>query len=193
MQFVEIVVRQAHPGPGEPPYASLEQKLRDAERYVREEQIPWPVVADDLEGSVHQVYGGLSDPTYLVDADGRVAFYDMWTHAPTLHRAIEALVAQGGRGVVLEGVHKQPHFLPAMVHGWRGLRKGLGQSLSDMELALPGSGVGTWLGYQLRWLLAPVALRAEPLPPQARVVLQVGGLAAFALIARQLDRLAARR
>ena len=68
-----MLVRQAHPGPRVPPYRSLEQKLQDAHSYQRDEGIPWPVLVDDLAGTVHQVYGRLADPTYLIDADGRVA------------------------------------------------------------------------------------------------------------------------
>ena len=72
MRFIDVVIRQAHPGPEVPAYDTFEQKLHDAERYRREEAIPWPVLVDDLEGTVHQAYGGLADPTYLIDRDGRV-------------------------------------------------------------------------------------------------------------------------
>ncbi len=85
VQFVDVLIRQAHPGPDVPPYKSFNQKMYDAHRYKQDDGIPWTVLADDLQGTVHQVYGGLADPTYLIDADGRVAYYDMWTHAPTLY------------------------------------------------------------------------------------------------------------
>jgi hypothetical protein len=159
-----VVIRQAHPGPEVPPYQSFEQKMRDAYRYQREEAIPWPILVDDLAGVIHQVYGGLADPTYLIDIDGRVAFYNMWTYAPALHEALEELLAQGGRGVVKGGVDRTPYLLPAMADGWRGLQRGLWQSYTDLETAAPGMGAGLWLGYQLRPLTAPLALRAEPLP-----------------------------
>ncbi len=50
---VDVVVRQAHQGPTEPPYASVEQKMADAQR---SEQIPWPALVDDVEGTVHRAY-----------------------------------------------------------------------------------------------------------------------------------------
>lgn len=187
---MDVLVRQAHPGPGFPAYRDMEQKLRDARAYAAEEGIPWAVVADDLEGTVHRAYGGMSDPTYLIDADGRAAYYNMWTHAPTLHTAIEALLAQGGRGVVGGGLDRTPHMAAALTDGWRGLRRGLPQSLTDIETAGPGTGTGTWLGYQLKPLLAPLTLRAAPLPAPARTALAASALAGFALGAR---RAAARR
>ncbi len=188
MQFVDVLIRQAHPGRGVRPYRSFQEKLRDAERFQREEAIGWPMLADDLEGTVHQAYSGLADPTYLIDADGRVAYFNMWTGVSGLHEAIEALLAQGGRGVVKGGWDRVPHLAPAMTDGWKGLRRGLPQSFTDLMLAAPGVATGTWLGYQLRPLLAPLTLRAEPLSAPAKAALVVGAAGAVALAARAIRR-----
>lgn len=171
MHFVDILVRQAHPGPEAPPYASFEQKWHDALRYQQEEGISWTVLIDDLEGTTHQAYGGLADPSYLLDAEGYVAFYNMWTHVPTLHRAVATLLRQGGRGVVMGGIDNYPHVLPSLTDGWRGLSRGLPQSFIDLETAAPTLASGTWLGHRLRPLLAPLALRAKPLPGAMRLTL----------------------
>jgi hypothetical protein len=188
VHFVDVVIRQAHPGPGAPAYETMEQKMADAERYQEEEGVPWVILVDDLEGTVHQTYGGLADPSYLLDADSRVAFYNLWTHAPTLHEAIGDLLAQGGRGVVDGGADALPHLLPALTTGWRGLRRGFPQSLLDLETASPGAGVATWLGYQMRPLLAPVTQRAKPLSPAAKAGIVLGAGALAALGARSLAR-----
>ena len=182
---MDVIVRQAHPGPDVPAYQTFEQKTADARAYQEQEKIAWPVLVDDLEGTVHQVYGGLADPVYLIGTDGRVAYYNMWTHAPTLHDALERLVARGGRGVVRgAGVDRFPHMGAAMTDGWRGLRRGLPQSFVDMETAVPTQGASTWLGYQLRPLLAPLTLRARPLPAPVKVGLAVGIGAAALLFLR---------
>jgi hypothetical protein len=186
--FVDVVIRQAHPGPGAPTYRNFEEKMRDAEAYQREFGIEWPVLVDDLGGTTHQVYGGLADPTYLIDRDGRVAFYVMWTHAPTLHKAIEQLMRQDGRGVAGGGMDRTPHILPAMTDGWNGLRRGLPQSLIDMETAAPTTGVSAWLGHQLRPLLAPLTLRATPLPPAAKAGLALGAAALGVLVVQSFRR-----
>jgi hypothetical protein len=144
--------------------------------------IPWPVVADDLGGTVHQVYGGLADPTYLIDAEGRVAYYNMWTFAPNLDRAIAELLGRGGVGPVAGGIDHVLHPWPAMVDGWKGLSRALPQSYDDLERAARGSAAAIKLGHALRPLLAPLALRAAPLPPIARyLILVVAFLVGLAL------------
>jgi hypothetical protein len=188
VHFVDVVVRQAHPGPGAPNYHSIEQKLEDGRRYRREQGVPWHILADDLEGTVHQTYGGLADPTYLIDADGKVAFYNMWTYAPALNEALDELLANGGRGVVHGGVDRTPYLLPALIHGWPGIQKGLPQSLVDLEKSFPGTGVGTWVGYQLRPVLGSFAARTRPLSPAARVGLTAGAAALLVFGAVRLAR-----
>ncbi len=155
--------------------------MYDGERFKSEEEIPYPVLVDDLEGTTHQVYGGLADPTYLIDADGRVSFYNMWTHAPTLHEAIEDLMKQAGRGIVKGGKYRTPHLLATITDGWKGLRRGFPRSLIELDLSAPGMGSGTWLGYQFRPLLAPIALRGKPLPTTAKLGLAIGAGALIAV------------
>jgi hypothetical protein len=61
-----------------------------------------------------------------------------------------------------------------MADGWKGLRRGLPQSFIDLETAAPTLASGTWLGHRLRPVLAPLALRAKPLPWPVRFGLAVG-------------------
>lgn len=160
--------------------------MDDGRRFKEDEGVTYHVLVDDLMGTVHQVYGGLADPTYLLDANGRVAFYNMWTHAPTLHEAIEELFAQGGRGVVKGGTDRIPHLLSTIADGWHGLRRGFPRSAIELELSMPGSASGPFLGYQIRPLLAPIALRATPLPVAAKIGLAAGGAALLFLSVRVL-------
>jgi hypothetical protein len=187
VQFLEVMIQQAHPGPSVPPYRSLAQKQRDAWLYQQEESIPWPVLVDDVEGTTHQVYGGLADPTYLIDKNGRVAYYNMWTHAPNLHQALKALFAQGEQGVAGEGMDHVPYLASTLAHGWRGIRRGLPQSYLELELAFPGMGAGLWLGYRLRRVLEPLGIRSRPLPLPARAVVWAG-LAALGVMGFQAVR-----
>lgn len=198
MHVVDVLVRQAHPGERRGPYETDAQKLEDARAYRRDEAIPWTVLVDDLGGTVHRAYGALSDPTYLLDADGTVAFYNMWTHAPTLDRAITALLARGGLGgPVAEGVHRRPHLAAAIVGGWRALPRGGRRAVIDEELAAPTSAAFIFLGHLARPILGPLALRSAPLPRNARLALGGGALAAAlglaASLARGADRRRARR
>lgn len=171
-----------------PPYRTFGQKMEDARKFKHEDGIPYPVLVDDLQGTVHQVYGGLADPTYLIDTEGRVSFYNMWTHAPTLHESLEALFKQDGRGVVLGGTDRVPHLLSTIANGWRGLRRGWPQSFIELETSAPGMATGPWLGYQLRPLLAPLALRAKPLPASVKIGLAAGAVTLLIFGARALTR-----
>lgn len=176
--FVDVLIRQAHPGPSVPPYRDFEAKMEDARRYVREEGIPWPVLVDDLEGTVHQTWGGLSDPAYLIDRDGKVSLYCLWTSPKALHDAIEALLAQGGVGVVHGGVRRMPELGPALTDGWDALQRGLPQSAVDMMIAMPLSPVLLWAAHELRPLLAPITLRERRLlDRRVRTGLAIGALA----------------
>jgi hypothetical protein len=188
IHFLDVIVRQAHPGPNAPVYHTFEQKLADARQYVEEERIPWVLLVDDLEGTAHRQYGGLADPTYLIDADGRVSYYNMWTYAPALHQAIEALLDQGGRGEVLGGINRGLHMHPALTDGWRGLRKGLPQSYLEMELATPGSASMVGLGYLMGPLVAPLTLRSRPLATSTKVGLAAGAAGLLAYAAYRLLR-----
>lgn len=52
--FATIYVREAHPGERAPHHESGEQKLAQARRYAAEDEIPWTVAVDDVDGSVHR-------------------------------------------------------------------------------------------------------------------------------------------
>src|SRR5436190_2129030 len=123
--FFDVLIRQAHPGPSAQPYRTFADKMADARRYKTDEAIPYTVLVDDLDGTTHKQYGGMADPTYVIDADGRVAFYNMWTHVPTLHRAIHALIERRNRGIVLGGLYRPIRPLAAVTDGWRAIRRGL--------------------------------------------------------------------
>jgi hypothetical protein len=181
VRFLDVLVRQEHPGERRGPYRTYEQKKESAREYEREEGIPWPVLVDDLAGTVHRAYGCNASPVYLIDAAGRVAFYGVLPHAPTLKRALDELLAQGGRGAVAGGLDRKPHLFAALVNGWRGPRRGGVRAVLDYGLAVPGATTLTFLGHLAKPLLAPLALRAEPLPASARLALLGGLIGAAAL------------
>ena len=128
----------------------------------------------------------MTDPVFLIDTDGRVAFYLMWAHAPTLKKAIDELLEQGGRGVVNGGIDKMLHLFVSFVNGYHGLRRGGRRAVREYNIGAFGAGALTFLGSKAKPVLAPLALRAEPLPTAARLALLLGGLAIAALSKRAL-------
>ncbi len=157
------MVRQAHPGEDRGGFANYEEKLASAREFARLESIPWRVLVDDYAGRTHRAYSReMADPTFLIDADGRVAFYNMWTHAPTLKQALDELLARGGRGVVAGGIDRKLHLLASFVDGYRGPRRGGRRAVLEYDLGGFGAGSLSFLGSKAKPLLAPFALRAAP-------------------------------
>lgn len=187
MQFLDVLVRQAHPGEARPAYDTYEQKLADARDYQSLDSIRWPVLVDDLAATVHRMYGGMSDPVYLIDVAGRVAFYQLWAHGPTLKRALDSLIAQGGYGPVAGGIDRVPHMAAAFIEGWRTLTRGGKPAVADAQRAFPGAPALVALGYQARPLLRPLFVRATPLPQPAKWAL-LGGLAGIFLLLLRKSR-----
>ena len=76
------------------------------------------MLVDDLEGTVQRAYGGLSASVYLLDGDGRVAFYGPWGQGPALWLAIEGLLGRNGTGTPAgRAVDRVPHLSAAIVAG----------------------------------------------------------------------------
>jgi hypothetical protein len=192
VQFVDLLVRQAHPGERRGAYRTYAEKLEDARRYRREEAIGWPVAVDDVGGTVQRAYGGLSASVYLIDAEGRVAFYAMWGQAPALRAAIDDLLARGGPAAgVAKPLDRIPHLAAAIVAGQGGPARGGKTAFLDLELGFPGAFVLMTLGSFARPLLSPLVLRTTPVPAPARAALVAalaGGVAAIVWATRARRR-----
>jgi hypothetical protein len=172
VQFVEVLVRQAHPGERHGAYDSTEQKVTEACAYEREERIPWPVLVDGLDGTVQRAYGGLAAAVYLIDSRGYVAFCGTWGQAPALRQAIDDLLAHDGIGTRAgKGIDRRPHLAAAIVAGQGGPLRGGRNALLDLELGFPGAIILMTVGRLARPVLAPLALRTTPVPKRTRVVL----------------------
>ncbi len=186
MRFVDVAIRQAHPGELRGTYRAYEEKLEGTREGKREEGIPWTVLVDDYAGTWHRAYSSeMTDPVFLIGGDGRVSFYLMWAHAPTLKRAIDELLKRGGRGVVAGGINRVPHLFVSFVNGYHGLGRGGKRAVREYNTGALGAGALAFLGSKARPVLTLIALRSEPLPKGARLAL-IGGAAIAALGARSL-------
>lgn len=175
VRFVEVLVRQAHPGERHGAYSAYEDKFEESGAYTREERIPWPVVSDDLAGSVQRAYGGMAAAIYLIDSRGIVAFCGTWGQSPALREAIDDLLANAGTGAPAgKGIDRRPHLAAAIVAGQGGPLRGGWRSLIDLELGFPGANLLMALGRVGRPLLAPLALRTRSLPVRTRAMLLAG-------------------
>lgn len=175
VQFVEVLVRQAHPGERHGAYRSDQEKLDDARLLKHEEHLPWPVLIDDLAGTVQLAYGGLAAAVYLIDGHGTIVFCGTWGHSPALRLAIDEILADDSAGsTVGKSVDRRPHLAAAIVAGQRGPIRGGRQSLIDLELGFPGAMGLMLVGRAARPVLAPLALRTTPVPNAVRAALLAG-------------------
>lgn len=189
VQFIDVLVRQAHPGERHGAYSFHEERLEDARAYVQEERITWPVLIDELAGTVQRAYGGLAAAVYLIDSRGTLAFCGTWGQSPALRYAIDELLARGGTGTPAGvGIDRRPHPAAAIVAGQGGPIRGGHQALIDLELGFPGAMILMTLGRIGRRVLAPVALRTTPLPNQARAALLLGLVLGAAAVGLGLRR-----
>lgn len=164
-----LYVREAHPGERLPSHRSYAQKRQQAEFFRRADHVPWPVLVDDLEGTVAHAYTKLPNAAFLIDADGRVAFRGDVAHGPTLYRALDQLLRQGGRGAIENADDSVPHMLGPTAFGWDGVQRGGEVSTRDLWIKAPPMAANLWLGNQMKTLLAPLAGRGKPVPTGAKL------------------------
>jgi AhpC/TSA family len=189
VSFVDIVVRQAHPGEHHDAYASFAQKMADARDYQREEAIPWAIAVDDLAGTVQRAYGSLAASIYLLDSRGRVAYYALWGQSPRLTGAIDRLLLAPGEPVqaLPRTIDGTPHLGAAIVTGQRGPLRGGTRSIIDLELGFPGAIILMTVGRILRPLLKPLVQRTTPIPisTRAEILLLAGSATALIWVRRR--------
>src|SRR5258708_1692969 len=92
VNFIELYVREAHPGSRFPQPKTQAQKMAHARAYQQRDGVSWPIAVDDVEGSLHRALAPKPHSAYMVDARGNVAGRILWAnHIRHLERALEAL------------------------------------------------------------------------------------------------------
>lgn len=118
IEFVSVYVREAHPGEKYTRHTNQDQKMRAARDWVDLDKVPWTVAVDDLEGSMHQSYGGLPNSAYLIDRTGRVAFRALWAGQEGLLRdKIEELLSRERAGDDPVNLGEQENLIIPLIHG----------------------------------------------------------------------------
>jgi len=116
-EFLTIYVREPHPGENYPAHQSWEQKLQYARDCRAQEGIENPLLVDDLEGTVHHLYGALPNMVYIVDKQGRVAYKAMWTDHAEIAEVLDNLVQADeltAQGVRLKSSYMEKiNYIPA--------------------------------------------------------------------------------
>jgi peroxiredoxin len=75
VEFIWIYTREAFPADGLPAHRSFEQKIAQARRFREEEGVPFPIVVDSLDGTIHKLYGeSFHNANFLINWAGVIIF-----------------------------------------------------------------------------------------------------------------------
>ncbi|MGZ4839678.1 MAG: peroxiredoxin family protein [Terriglobales bacterium] len=186
VEFLLVYVREAHPGEKLGRHQSFDDKKEAAERFRAEERVKIPILVDDLNGKIHRRYGGLPNPTYIIDKSGRVAFRALWTRPNVIEEALDELLERQQErdtehAIVHGGEDTSMPLTFAMFHAHRALDRGGSKAIADFrrELGVPGRIVLT-----AGQVVEPIAL--YPGRAIAAVLIAGGVITAGLLLGRRL-------
>jgi hypothetical protein len=140
VEFFTVYVREPHPGEHYGPHRSWEQKLKFARDCREQDGIQNAMLVDDVEGTVHRLYGSMPNMIYIVDKNGKIAYKAMWTDHEEIASVLANLVladqlqSQGVR--VKPSYTERINYIPAQYAG--GLR----------EKVFDRAGPKAWADYQ---------------------------------------------
>lgn len=145
IQFLFIYVREAHPGDELPAHHSIDDKVHAAELLRDEDELEFPILLDELSGKVHKKYGGMPNPSFLIDRSGRIAFRSLASRPQALKEAIEELLdVQDSRdtdhAIVNGGEDSAMPPMKMFLHAHRALERGGDDAVDNFreEMGLPG-------------------------------------------------------
>lgn len=107
-EFFTVYVREPHPGEHYTQHKDWDQKLRYANDCRSQDGIQNPLLVDDLEGSVHRLYGTMPNMVYIVDKSGKVAYKAMWTDHTEIEAVLQNLVLADEAQA--QGIRLKPSF-----------------------------------------------------------------------------------
>lgn len=120
-EFFTIYVREPHPGERYGTHKSWEQKLKFARDCREQDGIQTKLLVDDLQGTVHRLYGTMPNMIYIIDKNGRIAYKAMWTDHDEIASALsnlalaDELQSQGVR--VKPSYTERINYIPAQYAG----------------------------------------------------------------------------
>ena len=108
--FLFVYCREAHPDGdrfikartrnGKPikQAATEEERKAAAHQFCEEMKVTRPILVNEFGGnSIQRRYGGLPNPTVVVDIDGKLALKMAWTHGDVLDDFLKKFLARGGK------------------------------------------------------------------------------------------------
>src|SRR2546430_757987 len=107
--FVFVYCREAHPegdrlkvttkdGKAIPQAPTSRERKAMAESFCKDLRVSRRILVDEFgDKSVQRLYGGMPNPTVVLDVDGKIALKMAWTGGEELDRYLNQFLAGGGR------------------------------------------------------------------------------------------------
>lgn len=93
VSFFLLYTRESHPAERYPHHTSREQKLSHARDLRRLEGVRFPILVDDLTGTIHRSYGPWPNALFVIHKDGRLVYRTNMANARALRQYLEELLA----------------------------------------------------------------------------------------------------
>ena len=78
ISFALLYVREAHPGKRIPQPQELNQKIINANKLAESHSIAWPVISDDIDGTLHNLLDTKPNSVHLINNEGKILFQSLW-------------------------------------------------------------------------------------------------------------------
>lgn len=89
--FFTLWVREPHSGGRYPQPENLEQREKYAHDFCKADHSTVPVILDDMEGTIHRLFGYFPNSVVVLDERGRVAYRATWSDNREIRRILESL------------------------------------------------------------------------------------------------------
>ncbi len=131
VSFVVLYVREAHPGGNIPAHGTLADKRRWARELQASLGETREILIDDMDGTVHQAYGGFPNPVFIINRQGCIVYRSVWSNPSATAAALARLMA--GKPAPREGLFR-PARPPVLLDTLKRAGKGAAR---DFFLSLP--------------------------------------------------------
>ena len=93
VQFVLLQVREAHPGAEVDQPHTLREKVQHAQLMRETYDVGWPVLVDDIDGTLHGQLDTEPNSLHIIGADGKILYRALFAGAAGVENAIAAAAA----------------------------------------------------------------------------------------------------
>ncbi len=93
LSFALVYTREAHPGENYGQARTPEEKIQYARDFQDLHRVSWPVLVDDLDGTVHRLLDTKQNSVHIVSKDGTILFRALFASDGVIEGALQAVAA----------------------------------------------------------------------------------------------------